>query len=241
MVELVDALERLLTAYGPRGWWPLPSLAGTPGRDGTGYALGPSLPVGSGGGANERSLRFEIAVGAVLAQNTAWAGAERAVATLVARSSAAGLPLSPQLLRSLAGGELEDMLRPAGTFRIKAGYLRSLASAWSELDEGVPTRDGLLALPGIGFETADCVLLYAYGVPAFVADAYARRLLSRLGYALDSSSYEGARHYAEERLPHEAPFLAEAHALIVEHCKLRCRSRPLCDGCPLATVCDHCR
>ncbi|HPE90171.1 MAG TPA: DNA repair protein [Spirochaetales bacterium] len=233
MVKLVAALERLLVSYGPRGWWPLPSLAGTPGRDANGYALGPSLPVGPGGGAIERSLRFEIAVGAVLAQNTAWSGAERAVAA-VAEAGA----LSPSPMLALPAGELEDLIKPAGTFRIKAGYLRGLASAWTELDEGVPTRGELLALPGIGFETADCVLLYAYGEPTFVADAYARRLLSRLGHAIDGRSYEGARRYAEDLLPLEAPYLAEAHALIVEHCKLRCRARPLCDGCPLATDCD---
>lgn len=232
MVELVDALERLLDAYGPRGWWPLPSLAGTPGRDGNGYALGPSLPIGPGGGDGEGSLRFETAVGAVLAQNTAWSGAERAVASVAGTGA-----LSPAGILGLSTSELEDLIKPAGTYRIKARYLRSLAEAWPRLDVGAPARGSLLALPGIGFETADCVLLYAYGVPVFIADAYARRLLSRLGHAVGSGSYEAARRYAEERLPRESTYLAEAHALVVEHCKRRCRALPLCEGCPLASDC----
>ena len=232
MVELIDALERLLDAYGPRGWWPLPSLAGTPGRDGNGYALGPSLPIGPGGGDGEGSLRFEIAVGAVLAQNTAWSGAERAVAAVAGAGA-----LSPARILALETAELEDLIRPAGTYRIKARYLRSLAEAWVFLDASVPERASLLALPGIGLETAGCVQLYAYGVPVFIADAYARRLLSRLGHAVGSGSYETARRYAEARLPRESCYLAEAHALVVEHCKRRCRALPLCEDCPLASVC----
>jgi len=177
-------------------------------------------------------LRFEIAAGAVLAQNTAWTGAERALLGLARRGA-----LSPEGVLGLSADELMSILKPAGTFRIKAAYLRSVAAAWRELDTGAPGREALLGVPGIGPETADCILLYAYGSPVFVADSYARRFLYRLGYPIDGSSYERSRLYAEGRLPREAPYLAEAHALVVEHCKRRCRVRPACDGYPLAPAC----
>jgi len=237
-VSLTSALDSLFSAYGPRGWWPLPSLAGTSGRDGYGYAQGPSLPVGPG--PEGASSRFEIAAGAVLAQNTAWIGADRAVVALVGRATSEGLALSPELLLSLPDSELEELLRPAGTFRIKARYLRSLAEAWPELDAGTPSRKELLAVSGVGAETADCILLYAYGVPVFVADAYARRIMARLGIIRLGASYEATRAFAEAGLPKDAPYLAEAHALIVEHAKQRCRSKPRCEGCPLASRCSIC-
>lgn len=235
--SLASVLDSLLSAYGPRGWWPLPSLADAIGRDGSGYALGPSLPVGPG--LEAAALRFEIAVGAVLAQNTSWTGAERAVAALAARAATEGLALSPELLNNLSGEELEELLRPAGTFRIKARYLRSLAEAWPALDSGTPSREAFLAVPGIGDETADCILLYAYGVPVFVADAYARRVMARLGIIEPSLGYEATRSAAEAALPSDAPFLAEAHALIVEHAKLKCRSKPRCGDCPLTSRCEY--
>ncbi len=230
-----SAIGTLLSAYGPLGWWPLPSLAGAGGRDGSGYAIGPSLPVGPGPRGAE--LRFEIAAGAVLAQNTSWTGAERAVAALAARASTGRVSLSPELILSLPGGMLEELLRPAGTFRIKARYLRNLSEAWPALDSRTPSREALLAVPGVGRETADCILLYAYGVPVFVADAYARRVMARLGIIEPGQGYEATRSAAEAALPSDAPYLAEAHALIVEHAKRSCRSKPRCDDCPLTSRC----
>jgi len=233
VTELVDALERLLMAYGPRGWWPLPSRAGMDGRDADGYLRGPSIPV-AGDDDSATAARFEIAVASVLAQNTAWNGAGKALASL----GSAGL-LSPSALAAADDRELFGAIKPAGTFRRKAGYLRALAVAWQALDGETPTRGQLLGIPGIGFETADCIMVYCFGAPAFIADAYARRILARIGLTETGGGYESVRAWAEARLPRDAAWLAEAHALIVEHAKRHCRARPACDRCPLVTGCAY--
>lgn len=231
MIDLVDAIERLLAAYGPRGWWPLPSRAGNEGRDADGYLRGPSIPV-SGDDGSAEAARFEIAVASVLTQNTAWKGAGKALASLGSK----GL-LSPSALAAADDRELYEAIKPAGTFRRKAGYLRALAAAWQALDGETPTRGRLLGIPGIGFETADCIMMYCFGAPAFIADAYARRILSRIGLTGSGCDYESVRAWAEKRMPMDAAWLAEAHALMVEHAKRYCRAKPACDGCPLASNC----
>ncbi len=103
-------------------------------------------------------------------------------------------------------------------------------------------RESLLALHGIGPETADCILLYALGRPVFVVDAYTRRLLARLGFgevAANRRGYEMLRHQVETLTGPDPALLGEFHALIVEHGKQRCRARPRCDGCPLRGGCTY--
>lgn len=181
---------------------------------------------------SRQAARFEIAVGAILAQNTAWRGASKAVAAL----AECGL-LEPKAILDAEASELATILRPAGTFARKAVYLKTLAAAWPELDAGIPKRTDLLALRGIGHETADCILCYCYGQPRFVADAYARRIAARCGAVPAGLGYEALRHLAEAELPADPRYLAEGHALLVEHAKRHCRARPLCNGCPLAASC----
>ena len=239
-MELASIIDRLSEAYGQRGWWPLPSRAGLDGRDKGGYRDASSEPIGpdSPGPGRElrRRARFEIAVGAVLAQNTAWRGASKATAALAARGF-----LSPATLLRAELSELEALLRPAGTYARKALYLKTLATAWPALDSGAPSRAELLTLRGIGYETADCILCYCYGEPRFVADAYARRIAARCGAAAPDLSYEALRLIAEAALGQDAAYLAEAHALLVEHAKRRCRAKPLCSGCALERDCPTAR
>jgi len=224
-------LERLLADYGPRGWWPLPSRAGEPGRDDDGYLVGPSRPAS----ADEVAARFEIAVAAVLAQNTAWHGAAAACRNLWHAAC-----LTPEAIAAAAPERVAELVMPAGTFRIKTGYLKALSAEWPSIAAaGKPTRERLLDIQGIGYETADCILLYCFGIPVFVADAYARRILSRLGLVGSGDGYERVRRVAEASLPPEADYLCEAHALLVEHAKRHCKARPACDGCPLASSCVH--
>ncbi|MFH2113246.1 MAG: DNA repair protein [Spirochaetota bacterium] len=243
-MNLVQIIDALACAYGPRGWWPLPSKAGQDGRNPAGYLVSGSVPVGPDAPGpdqnSRRAARFEIAVGAILAQNTAWSGASKAVAALAEHSL-----LAPKAILEIDVLELATILRPAGTFARKTLYLKTLAAAWPDLDVGTPTRNELLALRGIGHETADCILCYGYGQPRFVADAYARRIAVRCGAATADPdaglgaglSYEELRHRAEAELPADARYLAEGHALLVEHAKRHCRVRPLCSGCPLAASC----
>ncbi len=201
--------DRLLAAWGPQGWWP----AETP---------------------------FEVAVGAILTQNTNWRNVERAIAAL----REGGL-LEAHALREADEAQLQALIRPAGFFRQKAHRLRVLAGFW--LDSGgaealaarplAPLRRELLALHGIGPETADSILLYALEKPVFVVDAYTRRIFSRLGLCAPDAGYDALQRMFMQALPADAPLFNEYHALIVELAKRHCRVRPRCEGCPLAERC----
>jgi endonuclease-3 related protein len=186
---------------------------------------------------------FEVVVGAILTQNTAWRNVELAVANLKAANV-----LSPVAMREVSTAELEQLIRPAGFFRQKAerlklfvehlfsrygGELSALLSG--PLEE---VRGELLSLKGIGPETADSILLYAGGYPSFVVDAYTLRLFIRLEVLGGSEGYEAVRALFMANLPQEADLFNEYHALIVEECKTFCRKRaPLCPSCPLLPVC----
>jgi len=201
--------DRLSGAYGPQGWWP---------------AQGP----------------FEMMVGALLTQRTTWRSAERAIAAL-RRSDA----LAPEALAGLPVHEIEALVRPAGTFRVKAARLRALAR-WYVDSGGSGTmaarstadlRAELLGLAGVGPETADDILVYAFGRPVFVVDAYARRILSRYGWAKGDESYQRLSAAVADALERDLAALGELHALLVEHGKRHCRATPRCGGCPLAARC----
>ena len=185
------------------------------------------------------SGRFEVAVGAVLTQHTAWTGVERAIDNLRAARR-----LAPRRLARLALPRLGRLIRPAGTWRLKARRLRALAvfflarASGGRLDRlrGAPLdtlRTQLLEVPGIGPETADTILLYALDRPVFVADAYTRRVLSRHRIVPADIGYEELRRVIEGQLPRDPALFNELHALLVAVAKSHCRARPRCDGCPL--------
>ncbi|MCG5535103.1 endonuclease III domain-containing protein [Ectothiorhodospira mobilis] len=183
---------------------------------------------------------FEVMVGAILTQNTAWSNVERAIAAL----KEAG-PLEPAALLALPEGELAARIRPSGYYNVKARRLRAFCQ-WL-LDAGGepalrahPTerlRPALLTVKGIGPETADDILLYALERPVFVVDAYTRRLFSRLGLAPADLPYEALRAGVESALGPDVPLFNELHALIVNHGKSVCRPRPRCGDCILRRDC----
>jgi len=206
---LFEAHRRVLDRLGPLDWWPGESP-------------------------------FEIVVGAILTQNTAWTRVEEAIANL----RAADL-LDATRLAAVPQDDLERLIRPAGTFRIKAGYLQNVLD-WLVDGYGGDVRaalDGdtqskraeLLALKGVGRETADSILCYAGGHPIFVVDAYTRRILRRHGPLSGDEPYDVIREWFEARLPRDPAVLNEVHAQIVVIGKDRCRPRrPRCETCPLA-------
>ena len=183
---------------------------------------------------------FEMMAGALLTQRTSWRNAERSIASL--RRAGA---LSPEVLAVLPPPALEALVRPAGTFRVKAARLRVLAQWYIDVGgrESLmqrPTRElraELLGLPGIGPETADDILVYVFARPVFVVDAYARRILSRYGATQKDEPYEQLSVAVAGALGREAAVLGELHALLVEHGKRHCRATPRCTGCPLETRC----
>lgn len=179
-----------------------------------------------------------MAVGAILTQHTAWTGAARAVAALRGRRL-----LHPVRLLAVPEAELATLVRPAGTFRLKARRLRAFTRWLVERHGGrfaglrvaplAPLRGELLGVPGLGPETADAILLYAAGRPVAVADAYTRRILARHGLLSPVASYEEARLFLQAHLPSDPALFNELHALFVAAAKVHCRARARCDGCPL--------
>lgn len=207
--RLLAVYRRLHAAHGPQHWWPGDSV-------------------------------FEIMVGAVLTQNTAWTNVEKAIANLKNAQA-----LSPEAIVAAPHPRLAAWLKPSGYFNVKAKRLQ-IFCRWL-IEQGgakrltrLPTntlRTQLLDVHGIGPETADDILLYAFNRPVFVIDAYTRRLFQRLGVIAGKEGYEELRSLFETSLPNDAQLFNEYHALIVAHAKYVCRKRPLCSSCQVAKLC----
>jgi endonuclease-3 related protein len=180
----------------------------------------------------------EVAIGAVLTQNTSWRNVERAIAAL----ETADL-LDFRRLHEVEEAALAECIRPAGTFRVKARRLKALAAwVWRRgsgsleaalLGDGLAIRRDLLSVPGIGAETADAILLYAGKHARFVVDAYTRRILIRHGLIGEDATYDAIQARFERDLAPDAAMFNEYHALLVELGKRHCRARARCEGCPL--------
>ncbi len=211
--RLLKIYTQLFEHFGPQDWWP----ANSP---------------------------FEVVVGAILTQNTRWENVELAIAELRRRNA-----LTPKGLEALSRSQLEEAIRPAGFFRQKARRLHGLLDSLETRYGGELTqllapplsraRQDLLALEGVGPETADAILLYAGGFPTFVVDAYTRRLFSRVGLLDADAGYDETQALFMQHLPSETTFFNEYHALIVEQCKRYCLKRkPQCAECPLVNFCS---
>ena len=180
----------------------------------------------------------EVVIGAILTQNTAWINVERAIANL---KQAAALDF--KVLRDLPESELAELIRPSGTYRLKARRLKAFVDRlWKSHDGSLENMLGdeietarrrLLDISGIGPETADAILLYAGNRPTFVVDAYTMRVLRRHFIVTDADDYESVRARFHEALPRNAERFNEYHALLVEVGKRHCRVRACCDCCPL--------
>lgn len=203
--------RRLLGAFGPQGWWPA-------------------------------SSPFEMMVGAILTQATNWHNVERAIERLK-RAGA----LHPRRILALRNGRLERAIQPAGYFRQKAKRLRGFSRWYVRRYAGLAgrmfrtpwpvLRQELLALHGIGPETADSILLYAGGAPVFVVDAYTIRVFRRHRLIGDEASYEQVQRAAMGALPARAKLYNEFHALLVAVGKRYCHRRhPDCRRCPLGDL-----
>jgi len=211
VTTLMEIYRRMLDTYGPQGWWPGDS-------------------------------RFEMIAGAILTQAAAWRNVERALENL----RAAGVDDWPSVHR-IEVDALAQLVRPSGYYNAKAKKLKALAEylgeRFSDDIDAMGTFDTrslraeLLAVHGIGHETADDILLYALDKPVFVIDAYTRRLLSRLGVADGKEPYAQHQHLFMAELPADAGMFAEYHALIVTHAKVSCRKSPACGGCVLLDIC----
>ena len=184
---------------------------------------------------------FEIAVGAILTQNTNWGNVEKAIQNLKRYRA-----LSSKALHGMPVGKLTEAIRPAGYFNIKAQRLKSFidflmndyrgSMKKMEKEDMHTIREKLLGINGIGPETADSILLYALGKPVFVIDAYTKRVLSRHGVMDHEKSYEEFQELFHGSLKRDVTLYNEYHALLVKVGKTYCkRQKPKCEKCPLKT------
>ena len=182
---------------------------------------------------------FEVAVGAILTQNTNWGNVEKAIKNLKHQKV-----LSAKAIHQMPASELALLIRPAGYFNIKAKRLKSFVDFLSndfhgsmkkmKKDDMHPLREKLLNINGIGPETADSILLYALEKPSFVIDAYTKRVLSRHKIMEDDRPYDDFQKLFHASLQRTVQLFNEYHALFVKVGKTCCkRQAPLCDECPL--------
>ena len=206
--ETLSEIYRLLyDSFGPQHWWP-------------------------------GDTALEIATGAILAQNTSWTNVEKAIKNL----KAAGC-LTPESLYHIDISVLAELIRPAGYYNIKAKRLKNFLEWLFESYNGKLTdleslstekfREELLAVKGIGRETADSILLYAFERPVFVVDAYTARITIRHNLIDPDADYEQLRYLFESNLTRDVRLFNEYHALLVRAGKEFCRPKAKCQGCPL--------
>ena len=209
---LREIYRRLLEYSGPQHWWPGDST-------------------------------FEIIVGAILTQNTSWKNVEKSIKKLKSE----GL-LNFDSLLNLKIDDLELMIKHSGFYRQKANrikeFLNKVKENFSDIEnmrKEENLRDFLLGIKGIGMETADSILLYAFEKPFFVVDAYTLRIFKRIGIIKNESknNYEEIRLMVENELNKNINDLKEFHALLVELGKDHCKKRPKCDGCPIFSLCSR--
>ncbi len=206
---LVSVYNMLYDTYGSLNWWPA-------------------------------ETDYEMMVGAILTQNTTWVNVEKSIANFKGK-------LTPEYVNQISTERLADYIRPSGFYTQKAESIKALTEWFGTFGyvtdnaEDVDTnslREALLELKGIGKETADCILLYAFKRPSFVIDAYTRRIFERLGLGVPTG-YDDFRQVFMSLLPKDQGLYNNYHALIVEHAKTYCNKVPKCEECPLASCCKY--
>lgn len=200
--------QRIFSLFGPQRWWPADSP-------------------------------FEVIVGAILTQNTNWSNVERAIKNLKKAKV-----LEAKKLYELPHSKLAGLIRPAGYFNIKAGRLKEFLRFFFQNYQGdlknmrnkksAVLREELLAVKGIGPETADSILLYALNRPIFVVDAYTRRIFFRHSLIEEDASYSQIQNLFMKSVQNDVELFNEYHALLVRLGKDFClKSKPKCPICPL--------
>ena len=228
--------KRLLKEYGPQGWWPVTRTDH------------PEYFPGSYDHPRNGKEAWEIMVGAILTQNTAWKNVEKALKNLIKAQC-----LDMKCIAGMPKQELAELIRPAGYYNQKADRLKVLARYMLDKWGGnlnrffsrhiLEIREELLSIKGIGRETADSIILYAGKKPIFVVDAYTRRIFYRLGViSSERERYDRIREMVEKEFSdlgseQKRVVFNEFHALMVEHAKQHCRKRPSCENCPVRREC----
>jgi endonuclease III related protein len=206
--------NHLFALYGPQGWWPLIELHEAEGKNPTKTGSIQGYHPADYTYPQTKNQQFEIICGALLTQNTSWIQVEKALLNLKQIHS-----LSPASILALDLETLKEVIRPAGYYNQKSMRLKALASWFLKLGARIPLREELLSLKGVGPETADSILLYAFKQPFFVVDAYTKRIVTNLSLASDKATYNEIKALFEDNLPEDFIVYQECHALLVEHAK----------------------
>lgn len=227
---LLEIYKRLLEYFGPQNWWPVD----------WGYHK-----------RNKTDWRFEVIIGAILTQNTRWKNVEKALENLKKE-----IILDCRKILNLSVERLSELIRPVGFYRIKAERLMNFCKFLCErygcnldklgslsLEE---LREKLLSIKGIGKETADAIILYAFEKPIFVVDVYTRRIFSRIGLVRGNEEYNEIRKMFEREIDRKIKkkeklleIFKEYHALIDELAKNICKKEPKCRDCPIKDICGY--
>ncbi|MBN2017663.1 MAG: endonuclease III domain-containing protein [Candidatus Cloacimonetes bacterium] len=206
--ELNQIYDLLLDRYGPQYWWP-------------------------------GKTRDEIIIGAILTQNTNWKNVEKAINSLKSENLLALYSIEHSSLDLIS-----KCIRSSGYYNQKAKRLKSIAHYFNQygyqvfIEKSITNfRSELLSINGIGHETADSILLYAFDKPIFVIDAYTKRIFHRLGFLPKSPSYDDVQRFFMNNIQKDVKLFNEYHALIVRHAKECCQKIPQCSNCVLLNSC----
>ncbi len=225
---IIEIYNKLYSLYGPQGWWPLLNYNGV-NLNKTGAIRGYhpknyDLP-------NKINDIYEVILGAILTQNTSWLQAEMALLNLNELNA-----IDPQKLLCLSDDTLKSAIRCAGFLNQKSVYIKEITKFFIKLDGRIPSRNELLNIRGVGNETADSILLYAYKQPQFVIDTYTKRIFSHLGIVNEKINYIQLKKLFESCLPKDVAVFNEYHALIVEHAKRYYNKKPYAVDDPLKRI-----
>ncbi|MBW2996203.1 endonuclease [Candidatus Woesearchaeota archaeon] len=202
MNKIQSIYKALHKKFGPQNWWPT----------------------------STNNKQFEVIIGAILTQNTAWYNVEKALSNLEKEHL-----ISIERIKSTRKDKIARLIKPSGYYNQKAERLKIVANFFSKNKN--PTREQLLAVKGIGPETADSILLYAFNKPIFVIDAYTKRIFSRIGMCKDRCEYHELQNIFHKSLKKSPKLYNEYHALLVELAKQNCTKKPSCKTCPINKFC----
>lgn len=177
---------------------------------------------------DEKNKELEVSIGAILTQNTNWQNVEKAISNLKAQKL-----LSSKKLEEINVKRLATLIKPSGYYNQKAKKIKSFIKFLKSGKEF--NRDNLLSIWGVGPETADSILLYAYDQPIFIIDAYTKRVMNRLGFK--EKTYDELQKLFMQNLPKNVQLYNEFHALLVKLGKDFCKTKPQCQNCPIINMC----
>lgn len=218
MITLKKIYQRLYEFYGPQGWWPL-----SKNKLKTNHYNGPP---------KNNKDKFEIMVGSILTQNTTWKNVEKAIYNLNKEKI-----FDIKKIKEIEISKLSQTIKPSGYYNMKAQKLKNLSNFILENKYNL-TREKLLSINGIGNETADSILLYALQKPYFIIDSYTKRIISRI-MGINFETYQEWQNFFMQNLKKDVNLFQEYHALLVQHAKVKCIKKPVCNGCIFKKTCNY--